>query len=79
MVGGINKPGADNILMKRENIVKNTGWLSNSLVGIMRWEWIIPSISGICEACGIRGVKVARMGGLKVLLSFSNLEEATCI
>lgn len=37
---------------------------------------IIPTISCICKARGIRGVKVARLGGLRVLLSFPHLEES---
>lgn len=53
VAGERSKPEVDCILMKRENMAKNASWLSNSLVGIVRWKGIIPSISGLYEACGI--------------------------
>lgn len=71
--GNCNKDSYD-LSIKRETVDKNANWLSNNMVGIVKWERIIPSIPSICDAYGIRGIKIVRLGGLKVLLSFPNLE-----
>lgn len=76
VVGEPCKTEEECIYVKKESVIKNARWLSNSLVVVVRWEGIILSISGLCEGCGIRGVKVARLRGRKVLLTFNNLEEA---
>lgn len=46
------------------------------MIGVVRWEGIILSILGLCEVCAIHGVKVAKMGGRKVLACLTNLEES---
>lgn len=79
VVRRIGRSSTESISILRETIIKNANWLSNSMVGIIRWEGIIPSIPGLCRACGIEGIKVARLGGLKVLLSFINLEDSLAI
>ncbi|XXG57454.1 hypothetical protein AAC387_Pa03g4601 [Persea americana] len=45
------------------------------MVGTVSGEGVIPSITGIYEEDGIKGVKVATLGGRRVLVSFPNLEE----
>lgn len=62
--------------MPRDVIFNNSNWLSNSLVGTVRWEGVIPSIPGIYKDGGCKDVKVARLGQRKVLISFPNLQEA---
>lgn len=52
----------------------NSTWLSNSLIGEVRWEGAIPQIRSFCEACGTGKVKSARLGGRKILISVENLE-----
>lgn len=79
-VVGKSRPSTEKcISVKRETISMNASWLSNNMVGEVKWEGIIPSILGLCEACGIRGVKVARLGSSKVLLTFSNLDESLAL
>lgn len=41
------KTKEDCIYVKKESFPKNARWLSNSLVRVVRWEGIIPSISGL--------------------------------
>lgn len=54
-------------------------WLSNNLLGELRWEGAIPELYDLCEACGLLNVKIAKWGGNQVLISFCNLEEAQAI
>lgn len=55
---------------------ENAGGLSNSLVGSLRWEGAISLVKGLCIECGLESVKIARLGGVLVLLSFDDLEKA---
>lgn len=59
--------------LSRKVISTNLGWLAESLVGTFRWEGAISKIKGFCDACG-NEVKIARMGGSEVLLSFDCLK-----
>ena len=65
--------GEDCIPVPWEVTDKNSRWLSNSMVATVRCERSIPSIPAICETQG--GVKVARLGGMKVLITFRDLGE----
>lgn len=65
------------LCVSKEIITNNSRWLSNSLVGTVRSEEVIPSITSIYELGGIRGVKVSTLGSKKVLISFPNLEEVS--
>lgn len=61
------------ILVPKHVVFNNTGWLSNSLVGTVKSEEVISAITGIYEASGGSGVKVSRLSGMKVLVSFQDL------
>lgn len=68
----------DCLTVPKEVIFNNTGWLSNSLVGILRWNrGVIPSLPGIYKLGGIKDVKLSRLGSNKVLVSFPNLEKVS--
>lgn len=74
VVKGVEGDIDDCIIIPKEVIDNNVSWLSNNLVGIVRCNELIPSSPGICELGGIRDVKLSRMGGEKLLISFPNLE-----
>lgn len=48
--------------------------LFSGLVERERTLGVLPSITGLCEACSLQDVKIARMGGDLVMLSFRSLE-----
>lgn len=54
----------------------NAEWLSNSLLRKVKWIGAIPSIFSLCNSYGLEGVKLAKLGGYKVLLTFGNAKEA---
>lgn len=54
-------------------------WLSNSLLGELRWDGAIPELYDLREACGLLNFKIANVGGNQVLISFCNTEEAQAI
>lgn len=68
----------DCLTVPKEVIFNNSGWLSNSLVGILRWNrGVIPSVPDIYELGGIKDVKLSRLGSNSVLVSFPNLEKVS--
>lgn len=56
-------------------LVGNAEWLSNNLLGKVKWIGAIPSILSLCDSYGLEGVKLAKLGGYKVMLTFRNVKE----
>ena len=50
--------------------------LSNSLLGKVEWMGAVPSILSLFDFYGLKNVKLANLGGFKILLTFDNAEEA---
>ena len=48
-VKGVRCRVGDCFSVPKEVVVNNSSWLSNSLLGTVRWEGVIPSILGIYE------------------------------
>eukprot|EP00268_Persea_americana_P005521 TRINITY_DN11860_c0_g1_i8.p1 TRINITY_DN11860_c0_g1~~TRINITY_DN11860_c0_g1_i8.p1 ORF type:complete len:265 (+),score=50.75 TRINITY_DN11860_c0_g1_i8:689-1483(+) len=78
-VKGKRPISCSSVMVGTEVVAANSKWLANSLIGEVKWVGVIPSILGICASYGLEDVKMAKLGGNKILLSFRDVEEALSI
>lgn len=79
VVTGCYKQGMETVVVGSDIIRGNTNWLARSMVGCVRWEGVIPSIPGFFQAWGLAEVKIAKLGGHRLLLSFLNMDDASVV
>ena len=78
-VKGKRPISCSSVMVGTEVVAANSKWLANSLIGEVKWVGVIPSILGLCASYGLEDVKMAKLGGNKILLSFGDVEEALSI